>query len=446
MLPFQTVGLSASDEYLGLGIADAVITQLGNLSHLGVRPTSSVWQYTRPDVDPVLTGRKLQVDHVLAGLIQRNADRMRVTVQLVDVNTGVQRWSNQVDQPASDLFALQDVISREVAARLMTLTDSDHDRVASRQTTNAEADRLYLQGRFQLAKMVGPTVDRSVELFKQAIALDDRYALAHVGLAYSYRMLGSGLVGPVLSGAERLVREEAQQALALDETLGEAHMLLGVVKYANEWDWSGAEQSLRRAVELTPNSAETHRGYGLLLVLTGRMAQGVSELTLARRLDPTSTTMAENLAMGLDYSGRSDEALAQLSAASAIEPSGPRPHYRRVLILDRLGRFDEAILARQESSRLSGRVDEADLLGRLHERSGYRSVLEHMSRVHIERRELMQAAYVALALGRHDDALTLLEAGYRERNRVMPFLKADPAFAPLRDDPRFISLLQRVGL
>jgi TolB-like protein/predicted Ser/Thr protein kinase len=446
VLPFHTAGLTENDEFLGLGIADAVISQIGNLPSLGVRPMSSVWAYTQPDVDPVIVGRRLQVDHVLAGLVQRIGDRIRVTVHLVDTDTGIQRWSEGLDGAATDIFSLQDAIARRVASRLTALSTADRDTIAARHTTDPEAYRLYLQGRFQLAKMIRPSVERSAELFQQAIALDERYALAHVGLAYAYRMLGSGLVGPVTPGAETRVREHAQKALALDPTLGEAHMLLGVVQYANDWDWDGAERSLEQAVALSPNSAETRRGYGILLVVTGRLAEGVQELTLARQLDPTSVTMIENLSIGLDYSGRSDEALAALEAASQLEPGNPRPHFRRVLILDRLRQFDEAIRARQEAARLAGRAEEAEFLGELFRTSGYRRVLEYMHRLHEERRELMQAAFVAMALGRHDDALRHLEECYRIRDRVIPFLKVDPAFEPLRNDPRFVGLLRRIGL
>jgi tetratricopeptide (TPR) repeat protein len=172
----------------------------------------------------------------------------------------------------------------------------------------------------------------------------------------------------------------------------------------------------------------------------------LSELQQARQLDPTSIIVAENLAIALDYSGRSEEALQQLAAASEIEPSGARPHYRRLMILDRLRRDDDAIKARLEMARLTDRVAEAEGLSRLFTTAGYDAVLDHVMRLHGERGEHMQGAFAAMALKRQDAALTFLEACVRSRDRVVPFIKVDPAFAPLTGHPRFVKILRQAGL
>jgi serine/threonine-protein kinase len=447
VLPFQTVALGDEDQYLGLGIADAVITQLGHLSKLGVRPTTSVREFTQPDVDPIAVGRQLRVDHVLAGLIQRNGDRVRVTVQLVEVATGTQRWADRIDATFPDLFTLQDTVSQRVATALVTaLNPNDRAGLSARRTRDPEAYQLYLQGRYFLARPGRADLEHSLSLFHQAVALDPRYALAYAGIASAHRTLGVNYTqGASPIDSMPLAREAALKALAIDPLIAEAHLVLGTVHFMFDWDWAAAEASYARAIELSPNFADAHRGRGWYLASTGAFDRGIAELRLAEQLDRTSALTVENLAIVLDFAGRSPEAFETINAAIRLEPGNARPISRLIWMLERQERFEEAFAARQTAWRTAGRPAEAERIGQVHAAGGYRAVIQDS----VQRpgpRDAIAAAWAFVELGDRDAAIRELARGAEQKHTWTPQIKSDRRFAPLHGDARFDALLRRVGL
>jgi len=445
VLPFQVLDVAEPEKYLGLGLADAVITQLGNAPRLNIRPTEAIRQFAVPAVDPVSAGQQLKVAHVLSGFVQRDGDRIRLTVQLVDVVTGASRWSARFDEQFTDLFALQDAVSQRVAAALIDrLTPADRARLVPRPPADSEAYRQNLQARYFLNQATRESLTRSVTHFSQALALDPQYALAHSGVASAYRRLGIGAIaGMSPHQAMPLAREHADRALAIDDTISEAHAVRGSVKFQYDWDWIGAEASYARALALSPADAASHHAYGWFLGARGRFDESIRELTRARDLDPISVILGENLGVVLGLAGRSDEALRVLQETIAFDPKLGRPYTRQIAIYEHLRQFDRAFEAWHTAFVVSNRQADADALERAYTADGYRGVARFAAE---SGRDPFQAAVGFVLLGEHDRVIEKLEICFRDRYTWLPFLGVDRRFDPLRKDPRFQDLLRRLNL
>ena len=347
VLPFSTQGLTEADRYLGMGIADAVITQLGGLPGMGVRPTSVVKDIDG-DRDAVEIGRALQVGHVLQGTVRRNAQRLSVSTQLVDVASGTVRWRENFEQPTESGFALQDAIAARVASTLTTLSAEDRADLHGHRPRSSEAYFLQLQARTSLRLHARIPAMKALGLFEQAVELDPDYAVAHAGLASTYLLLTStAMLRPLpLEEALRLARQSAERAIALDPRLGEAWAVLGRLKMDYEWDWQGAEADLLHAVTISPNSVEAVSAYGQYLGTMGRHDEALETMEHAHRLDPRHVDTLGALAAACWRADQPDRALAVLDDAHKIAPWVHPSAALRVYLLDHLGRHDESLASR----------------------------------------------------------------------------------------------------
>jgi serine/threonine-protein kinase len=370
-------------------------------------------------------------------------------VQLIDVRTGAPRWADRLEERAADLFALQDRVAQHVAATLLErVTGTERERLMSRQSRNAEAYRAYLQGRAYLFRLRRSDVERSVPLLQQAVALDPGYALAHAALANAYRVLGGNLAGGRPSRPAEMVamaRKAALEALALDDTLADAHIVLGFTKLQWEWDFPGAGASMARAVALNPNSWETHNAHGWYLLAMGRFDEAIAAFRRARELDPVMPLVAEHLGQALAFSGRVEEGLAALREAVDLDPGAPRGHARLIVLLDSLDRPEEAMAARLRAATAIGQAGDA---ARMQEtfRHGYQAVLRQELEARVAAGECLAAAQLHMALGEPARAVDRLEACVEQRHAWMPLLRVDLRFRSLHEDPRFLALLRRIGL
>src|SRR5262245_60002706 len=305
VLPFKSIGTKGSEDVcLGLGMADALITRLGNLNQIIVRPTSVVRKFAEGSQDPVSAGNEVGVSAVLDGSIQRSGKSIRVTVQLVSIENGTTLWADKFDEKFTDIFAVEDSISEQVTTALtLTLTDKDRERLRKRYTENSEAYQAYLKGRFFLSKRNAKDMVRSSEYFEEAINKNPDYALAFAGLA-DYYLLAANY--NLLSAKEAIPksRNAVLKALELDETLAEAHSALAYLKLT-EWDWAGAEQEFKRAINLNPNIVETRKSYAIYLRCLGRFDEALAVMKRAHELDPLSagvnTTVGFTLHIGRRY-------------------------------------------------------------------------------------------------------------------------------------------------
>ena len=459
VLPFKPLAANDRDESLEMGMADTLITRLSRIGQLTVRPTSAVRRYTKLEDEAVKAGRELMVDAVLDGSIQKSGDRVRVSVRLVRVDQGQTLWTEQFDEKFTDIFAVQDAISRRVGDMLaLRLSGEEKERLAKRGTDNPEAYQAYLLGRFHWNKLTEGDIRKGIEYFNQAIAHDPNYALAYAGLADSYIALPT-LSNTPSSEANIKAREAAMKALAMDDTIAEAHASLAGVKELYEWDFAGAERDFKRAIELNPNYTTAHIWYSQFLSCLGRHAEAIAEAKRAQEVDPLS--LPASVALGSMYieARQPDEAIAQLQRTIGMDKNFARAH--GVLADAYLAKemYEDAIAELKKSMVLSARnspeqvARKATMLKDGYQKSGAKGFWEKMLELRIENMKrgytvsptVMAAAYART--GDKDRAFEWLEKAYTERDQYLFYnLKPEDDFDGIRSDPRYANLLQRVGL
>jgi serine/threonine-protein kinase len=452
VLPFKPLLAHDRDEALELGMADTLITRLSNQRELDVRPITAVRRYAGIEQDALAAGREQRVDAVLDGQIQRAGERIRVTARVVKVADGALLWSSQFDENMTDIFAVQDSISRKVVEALaMKLAGAERERLTRRYTENTQAYQLYLLGRFHLNRLTDDGFLKSLEYFQQAIEKDPRFALAHIGVADAYNALGGfNVLRP--RDVYPKARSAAESALKLDDGLAEAHTALAMVKLAHDWDWSGAEKEFKRALDINPSGSDAHNQYGFYLASMGQFDEAVSQMRRAQELDPISLVNITALGQVLYMARRYDEAMEQCRNALEMDPNLGFAHWLLGLAYMQKGMYEPAILALQKSIPLSGdSPDEPESLALAYAMSGRtgeaQKILEELKQ-QAKRRYTSPSMIAVLyaALGKKDQAFALLDQAYDERDNLLVLLKVEPVFDPLRSDPRFTALRRRVGL
>jgi len=452
VLPFVNAGGDPSTEYLSDGITEGIINNLAQLPSIGVMSRSSVFRYKGREVDPQAVGRDLRVRAVLVGRIVHRGDSLNISAELVDARTNRQMWGEQYSRRLSDIQTVQDDIARSISDRLrVRLTGEDRERMARRTTENSEAYQLYLQGRFQWNKRSLEGMQQSIDLFRQAITKDPRYALAHAGLADAYALLADYNVLPAREVMPR-AKAAATQALQIDDSLAEAHASLGWVKLVHDWAFPDAEREFRRANDLNPNYATAHQWYGEYLLLTGRGEQALVEFRRAVEIEPVSLVMSRALASALFYSGQPDRAIEQARKTITMDPNFVGAHSLLARVLQSKGFHSEAVAEFQKALDLSeGNSSELAALGYAYAVAGKRpeaqKILDELkSRSSQTYVQPVWLAVIYATLGDRDRAFQWLEKGLQDRSGWLLYLKLDPVFSPLATDPRFADFVRRVGL
>jgi TolB-like protein/tetratricopeptide (TPR) repeat protein len=455
VLPFKNLGAGSGvgdEEYLGLGISDALIMRLGHSRRIIVRPTSAVRRYGDPQQDPLAAGRQQGVETVLDGSIQRSGERIRVTVQLFRVATGEPLWTGQFDERFTDIFAVQDSISERVMRALMGELSADEAARLRRQGAGSvEAHRAHLKGRYFWNKRTNDGFEKAVGFFRQAIALDPNYAEAHAGLADAYQFLGSSDVEERADNYAR-ARAAAQRALELDETLAGAHASLGLIAMNFDWDWASADREFSRAVELDPNYATARHWWAEYLAAVGRFDEALAEIEQAQSLDPLSVTISADKGKLLYFARRYDEAIGQLSKTLEMEPDFMWARLWLALSYTAKG-LPEQTLAELEKARAfpdglslmrAGGAYARAMLGRKDE--ARKSLAELKALAAQGRVDPFIIVLVYIGLEEKDQAFAWLNKEYEAHSVGLTSLKVCPLYDSLRPDPRFADLMRRVGL
>ena len=459
VLPFKPIASGQRDESLEVGIADTLITKLGVLRAVTVRPISAVRKYTSLDQDPLTAGREMGVDAVLEGSIQRAGDRVRITVRLRRVPDGASLWTGTFDEKVTDIFTVQDAITDKVTRSISArLSSEEQQQLAKRYTNSVEAYQLYLKGRYFWNKRTEEATKKSIDYFQQAVAVDSNYALAYSGLADAYwtlHFLGdAGEVEQLPAQAQAM----ALRALALDDTLAEAHTSLGEIKEVFELNFPVAEKEYRRALELNFNYAPAHQRYGFFLNRMGRIDEAREEFKQALLLDPLSPVINTEAARPFIRSRDYASAIEQLKKAIEIDPNFPRAHNLMAVCYTQTGRYEDAIAEAQKAAALSASSQHSTgspplsyQLAYIYARAGNvrqaHHVLTELEKSPSQRNDqayMHTLAYVAL--GDRERAFALMERLYETHNIDLLALKNDPALDELRGDARFQSLLRRFGL
>jgi DNA-binding winged helix-turn-helix (wHTH) protein/TolB-like protein/Flp pilus assembly protein TadD len=452
VLPFRSLSADDGDDYLGLGMADTLITRLSRTGRALVRPTSAVRRFGKIDDDPVKAGRDLGVDFVLDGSVQRVENRVRVTARLVRTSDGQPLWANQFDEPFTDILKVEDAISEKLASALtLSLSSSEQERLVRRETTSPEAYQLYLKGRYFWDKRTEEGLKRSIEFFQQAIALDPAYALAYSGLADAYAQLPG--YGPTASmEVYPKAKAAAAKALELDSDLAEAHTSAATIFSYFEWDWAGAEDEYRKAIALNPNYAMTHHRLGVHLAAMSRADEAVSELRRAQELDPLSLIINSLLGFAYLQAHQVDEAIEQLRKTIEMDRNFPPAHEILAHVYADKGMAVEAFAEFLEARRLSGESEErlaayqrafagSELKGFYRQRLNFLLAPSTQARV-----QPTTIASLYAMLGEKEAALNWLEKAVEQHEGEVIWIKARSDYDGLRSEARFANLLKRVNL
>jgi DNA-binding winged helix-turn-helix (wHTH) protein/tetratricopeptide (TPR) repeat protein len=449
VLPFKILG-SDKAEYLGIGIADALIVRLTKVRRLRVLPMGAVGTFTSLECDAIEAARDLAVDALVEGSIRESDGRIRVLVQMVDARTGAALWAEQFDEQFTDIFALEDRIAEQVSQTLLQeLTRGERERLAHRVTASSDAYRLYLQGRYFWNKRTLAALQKGIGYFREAIDVDPSFARAWAGLADS-ELLGASPASP--REAMERARAAATKALELDDSLAEAHTSLGRVAMSFDLDWDRAQGAFDRAIALNPNYATAHQWHANLLLALGRTEEALAAMQRARDLEPFSLILNTAVGWVLYMSRRYDEAIANYRATLEMEPHFGMALREIAVALERVGRCEEALEMLDRARAAQG--DHPLLVcfeGRVHATAGRvddaRAALEELyarrTRGYVP---AITIAVLHAALGEREQAIDALWEAYEERSSPLIWMKVDPWLDSLRTHERFMELMNRAGL
>jgi TolB-like protein/DNA-binding winged helix-turn-helix (wHTH) protein/Tfp pilus assembly protein PilF len=452
VLPFANA--DPNTEYLSDGITESLINSLSQLSQLKVIARTTAFRYKGKDADPRIVGHDLKIDAVLTGKVVQQGDSLIVQVDLVNTSDGAQMWGARYNRKLSDIFTTQEEIARQIYDRLrLRLSGAERKQITKRYTDNIEAYQLYLKGRYYAGKRTEESYQKAIEHYKQALDLDPNYALAYVGLADAYYI---GLRHPPPSPSEEHIRQSrgaAEKALAIDESLGEAHTSLARILWQHDWNWRDAEREFKRAIDLDPGNAFAHRIYGYYLVSMGQFDQSVAEQKQAQQLDPLSLIINLNVGTVLYFAGETDAALAQIRKTQEMDTNFVETYLHFGMVYPEKGMYAEAIAELNKAAPFSERFasNVISLLGYNYALWGKRDeaikrldeLKELSKRSHVPARDI---AIIYTGLGEKDQAFKWLRQACQERDGMLVYLKVDPVFKSLRADPRFADQLQCVGL
>jgi eukaryotic-like serine/threonine-protein kinase len=450
VLPLENQSNDANADYISDGITESVNNSLARLPNLKVVPHSVASRYKGKAVDTQKVGDELGVASVLTGSIAQRGDALRVNVELDDVRHGQELWGQQYNRKLDDLLAVQTDIAREVSQRLGAHASAEtQQKLTKGSTGNPEAYQLYLKGKFYTNKLTKDGLDKGIDYFNQAIAIDPSYGLAYNGLAFNYINQDDWYMSPDDAGPK--AKQAAEKALAIDPTDSDAHLALGIESQWYEWNWPVAEREFKRAIELNPNNSEAHGYYSWFLAPMGRGVEALAEARRGQQAAPLSSLGNFFVASVLVFTRQWDPAIEQLHSNIELNPDFWFDHCYLGRSYEAKGRnavaeFQSALALDKENTEIwSG-------LGHAYASSGNRveahKVLDHL-------KELSANSYVApysvaivyAGLGEKDEVFSWLDRAYQDRSYFLAvYLTTDSRLDGLRADPRFAELKRRVGL
>jgi serine/threonine-protein kinase len=453
VLPFVNASRDDELEYLGDGLTESLINNLSQIPKLRVMARGTVYRYKGRDADPQQIGRELGVKAVLSGRIIQVADRFRIAVELADAGDGSRIWGSQFTRPPSDLLIVEEEIAREITEALkLNMATAVRRRLQRPAPASASALELYLKGRYFCNKRSQDALQKAADFFERAIADDPGFALAHSGLADCYALMSAGYTAVQGVGRIDRARDAAERALALDETLAEAHASLGYIKMRFDWEWEIAEREFRAALSLNPGYVQTRLWYAMFLASRRRSEEAMRELTRARELDPLSPSVQSSIGRVLHFEGRYDEAIAAFTRILQTDPSFTPSRMDLSLSLMAKGELDQASVELDAIETKLGRLSSIVMLkgwceakgGRMDQASATYSELVAQSRE--GKASSDELALLALLVGHEAQAPGFLDDACRRKAPLLTYVNVEPIIRHLLHHDTCRPVLRRYGL
>lgn len=451
VMPFVNASGNADLEYLSDGMTETLISSLTQLPNLSVKARSSVFRYKGKEIDTKTIGRELNVQAIVTGRVAQRGDQLTLSLELVDVATENAIWSQQYPRKQTDLVALQSEIARDVSGKLKSkLSRAEVAKVEKTYTSVPEAYQLYLKGRYQWNRRTGESLKQAVEFYKQAIEKDPNYAQAYAGLASSYIYFPNYTIALPKDSMPQ-AKAASMRALELDDSLAEAHVVLGRYRAYFEWDRDGGEREVRRAIELDPNFAWAHTTLAAIIAKQKRFDEAIAEAKRAEELEPLALSLATTVAERFSEARRFDESIAQSKKLLPMDPNYANTHWNLGLAYLGKGLYQESITSYQKYCDLNDDPLARGYMALAHAKLGHRdeaAKLLDWLKQESSRRYVPSVAFALtyIALGQKDEAFVWLEKDVTDRTGQASSYAVEPALDDVRDDPRFKAMLRRMNL
>jgi len=441
-----------NDEYFADGLTEELIDRLCQVRELGVIARTSVMNYKKERKNAFQIGRELRAGGLVEGSVRKAGNRIRVTAQLINANNEEHLWSSHYDKNLDDIFAVQSDIAEQVVGALKVQLLPDERRAIEKKVTQStEAYTLYLKGRYHWNVRSKEEIEKAIEYFQLAVEHDSSFALGFSGLADCYFVMGrNGLAEPTIAFPK--AKEYALKALELDEKLAEAHAAVAMISTYYDHEYERSETEFRRAIELKPSYSTAHQWYFHLLTIEGRFSEGLEQTAKAVELDPLSPAIIANHGDAYYWLGNYEKAIEQYKRAIGLNPKWDLPWVDLAYQYSRLSSFDEALEAVDKHDELSGRSLNAKLLraevyAAMGRKDECRTLLDEVKkRFKEEVLSPYQIATVHILLGDADEGFRWLERAYQDHDPSLVIMGVDDDLKSVRSDPRYLSLLDRIGL
>lgn len=446
VLPLRSLTTEENNKALGVGLTDALITKLGSLKTITVRPTNAVTSFVDSESNSAEIGRRLQVDAVLEGTIQQSEGRYRINARLVNVATGEQIWTEKFDESITDLFALQDALSNKIAKTLsFELSTSERKQLAHRQTDNVDAYERFLRGRFYQNQNTGQGLTKAIEFYEQAIALDRQFADAHAGLADALLILYNFGLRPPDEIIPR-AKESLNRALHLNPNLSDAHSSLALIQFLSDRDWQLAEVSLQHAIALNPNNADAYLRYGYFLTAEGQFDEALIKLDKALELNPLSPIVQTDIALTHICARRYGTAIEHLEKVIAENPENSLPRWFLGTSFDANGEPEKAFATYMRAIEREGGTELAARLETIKQTTGQQAAHQAWLVEYLKMRgkgyfPAINIAFLYAAMKDREQTLTWLETASMEHEPTFWQIKHLPTFDFIRNEARFEKML-----
>lgn len=452
VLPFLNLSNDLSQEYFSDGLTEELIAHLSRLKDMRVisRTTSMKYKGTRKDIKTI--GMETGASYIVEGSVRIQGNNLRITAQFVDATRDIHLWAESYNGTLDDIFDIQEKVSAKIVSELrLQLTKDEKDYLQKRYTENTEAYQLYLQGRYFWNKRSEEGLNTAIRYFEKAIEADPDYALAWAGLADTYNLLGE-----FTNRSRRVLYPKAKwavnKALEVDNELAEAHISLGLLIMLNEWDWINSGKEYQAGIKLNPNYATGHHWYAEWLLFMGRTTEAIEEISQAVKLDPVSPAILKDQGMTFYYCRQYDQAIDSANKTIELNPKFATAYRLLSLAYQGKGMHVLAIEENQRWGQYTGNKVKTDIsLAQIYAAAGQKEealkIIEEVgSEMALTGNDYRGMALVYAALQKPDEAFEWLEKSYEEHEESLCNLKVDPKLDPLRSDPRFKSMLYKVGL